>query len=56
MKNEPGIFPAYHMNKEKWLTAARDARVPDDTMKLLLKMSYEATAGKTLPKKKRGGV
>ena len=25
MKNEPGIFPAYHMNKEKWLTAALDA-------------------------------
>lgn len=52
MKNEPGIFPAYHMNKEKWLTAALDARVPDDTMKLLLAMSYEAMPGKLCSKRK----
>ena len=39
-----GFFPAYHMSKEHWITAALDGSVPDDQLKLLLDMSYEATA------------
>ena len=41
-----GIFPAYHMNKTLWLTAALDGTVSDETLKTLLDMSYCATADK----------
>ncbi len=41
---ETGIFPAYHMNKENWLTAALDGSVPDDMLRLLLDMSYSLTS------------
>jgi len=51
LHGEPGIFPAYHMNKENWLTVALDGSVPDDKIKMLLDMSYEATLLKT--KKRR---
>ncbi len=45
--SEPGIFPAYHMNKEKWITVALDGTVSDDIIKMLLDISYDATAYKT---------
>lgn len=47
LRDEPGIFPAYHMNKEHWITLALDGSVPDDTVKLLLDISFNATASKT---------
>ncbi len=40
---ESGIFPAYHMNKEHWITAALDGSDSDDKLKLLLDISYELT-------------
>lgn len=48
LRKEPGFFPAYHMNKENWVTVALDGSVPDEKIKILVDMSYEATA----PKKK----
>lgn len=45
LRSNPGIHPAYHMNKDKWLTLEL-ALVPDDTIKMLLDMSYDATAPK----------
>ncbi len=48
---EAGFFPAYHMNKENWITVALDKSVNDDTIKMLLDMSYDATALKTHKKK-----
>ncbi|MCI8361302.1 MAG: MmcQ/YjbR family DNA-binding protein [Clostridiales bacterium] len=42
----PGFFPAYHMNKENWITVALDGSVPDDKVKMLLDISFEATAGR----------
>ena len=42
----PGLFPAYHMNKESWITAALDGSAPDETVKTLLDMSYQATGPK----------
>ena len=48
---ESGFFPAYHMNKENWVTVALDESVNDDTIKMLLDMSYDATAPK--PRKNR---
>lgn len=46
---EQGFFPAYHMNKENWITIALDHNVSDEKIKLLLGMSYELTA----PKRKK---
>lgn len=53
LRGEAGIFPAYHMNKENWITVALDGSVADDKLKLLLDMSYEATAGKAGQRKGR---
>ena len=47
LRREVGIFPAYHMNKANWITVALDGSVPDETIKMLLDMSFDATALKT---------
>ncbi len=44
--SKAGYFPAYHMNKTSWITVALDGSVPDDEIKMLLDMSFEATAPK----------
>lgn len=44
LRSEPGFFPAYHMSKDHWITVALDGSVPDEQLKMLLDMSYEATA------------
>ncbi len=49
-----GYFPAYHMSKTSWITAALDGTVLDDEIKMLLDMSFEATAPKIRKKKKEG--
>ena len=43
MWEQKGIFPAYHMNKEHWLTVALDGTATDDNLKFLLALSYELT-------------
>ena len=43
-RENPGFFPAYHMNKEHWITAALDGSAPEDEIKILLAMSYDLTA------------
>ena len=48
---EPGFFPAYHMSKTTWITAALDGSVPEDKLKLLVEWSYQAIAAKARPKK-----
>ena len=40
----PGFFPAYHMNKEKWISAALDGSVSEEAIKMLLEISYDSTA------------
>ena len=52
LMSEAGFFPAYHMNKEHWITVALDGSAPDDKIKMLVDMSYRATAPK-LSKEKR---
>ena len=47
----PGLSPAYHMNKESWITAALDGSAPDETVKTLLDMSYQATLPKVRKKR-----
>ena len=46
LRSEPGIFPAYHMNKDKWLSVALDGSADDEQIKMLLDMSFEFTAVK----------
>lgn len=51
LREEFGFFPAYHMNKDSWITVALDGSVSDDKIKMLLDMSYQATAPKIRRKK-----
>ena len=43
LRRMPGIFPAYHMNKESWISVALDGTVPEEQIKMLLDMCYAAT-------------
>ena len=42
-REEPGIFPGWHMNKAHWLSVALDGTVDDEKIRLLVDMSYELT-------------
>lgn len=41
-----GIFPAYHMNREKWITLLLDGTVPFDEISQLMSLSYDLTRAK----------
>lgn len=43
---QEGIFPAYHMNKEHWITVLLDGTVEEDKVYDLIDASYAATASK----------
>ncbi len=43
---ENGIMPAYHMNKQNWITVLLDGTVPADRICALLDISYNATSSK----------
>ena len=42
-RQEPGIFPGWHMNKAHWLSVALDGTVEDEKLKFLADLSYELT-------------
>ena len=44
-------FPAYHMNKEKWISVLLGREELDESIKDLLALSYELTAQKKRGKK-----
>ena len=46
LKGQPGFFPAYHMNKEQWLSILLEGPVEEGQIQELLRMSYELTRGK----------
>lgn len=52
LRLERGFYPAYHMNKENWITVALDERVPDEKLRMLVDMSYELTRKKLRRKNK----
>ena len=54
LRGETDIFPAYHMNKSSWITAALDGSVSTETIELLLDVSYELTMPKTRRKAAKG--
>ena len=43
MREQRGIYPAYHMNKDHWLTLALDGSVSGDNLELLLALSFDLT-------------
>ncbi len=47
-----GYFPAYHMNKDKWISILLDGPEPDDEIKMLLDISFEMTRPKKRPGRK----
>ena len=54
LRGTPGLLPAYHMNKEHWITAVLDGSAPDAQIQTLLAMSYDMTApghGRTVKKR-----
>lgn len=50
---EDGIIPAYHMNKQNWITVFLDGTVPEERVYDLLDMSYKATASAKVKEKIR---
>ena len=40
---QEGFFPAYHMNKDKWVSVLLDGTVPEETLCALLHMSFTLT-------------
>ncbi len=43
MSDNSGIYPAYHMNKERWITVALDGSVNEERLKMFVDISYQAT-------------
>ncbi len=50
---QEGIMPAYHMNKQHWITVLLDGSVPEKMIYNLLEMSFMATASKQKKQKMR---
>lgn len=45
LRLETGIYPAYHMNKEKWISVSTD-KADEDKIKWLIDISFELTASR----------
>lgn len=46
LRQQDGFHPAYHMNKDNWLSIRLDGSAPDDEIRSLIDLSYELTAKK----------
>ena len=46
LRGKPGFRPAYHMNKDKWITILLDGSAGQEEITALLEMSYTMTASK----------
>jgi predicted DNA-binding protein (MmcQ/YjbR family) len=46
LRCQPGYFPAYHMNKEQWLSILLEGPQSEDEIRGLLDLSFRATAAK----------
>ncbi|OOS00286.1 hypothetical protein B0187_02015 [Haemophilus paracuniculus] len=44
LRQDEGIFPAYHMNKEHWFTLKLDSPFPAEQVYALMDWSYRLTA------------
>lgn len=52
LRERPGFHPAYHMNKDKWITVRLDGSVAAEEIRNLVDLSYRLTMPK--PKKYQG--
>jgi Uncharacterized protein conserved in bacteria len=43
LRGQQGILPAYHMNKEHWITIVLDSSFPEEEIYNLIKLSYDLT-------------
>lgn len=50
LRLKPGFHPAYHMNKDKWLTICLDGSVSPAEIQDLIEMSYELTSSTSVSK------
>jgi predicted DNA-binding protein (MmcQ/YjbR family) len=48
---ESGVFPAYHMNKSHWVTAALDGTASDEMVAFLTGVSFDLTVSKLKSKR-----
>ncbi len=46
LRREAGFYPAYHMSKASWITAALDGSADAEKLKLLIDISYGLTSVK----------
>lgn len=46
LRMQPGFYPAYHMNKENWISVLLDGPTPDEEIKELLALSYQMTGSR----------
>ena len=46
LRGQMGYFPAYHMNKEKWISILLGQEKLDESIHNLIALSYELTASK----------
>lgn len=51
MRLNDGIFPAYHMNKQHWISVLLDGTADTGLIKMLIDASFELTAKKMKIKK-----
>lgn len=47
--HEPGILPAYHMNKRHWITIPLDGSCDSERIRSLIDLSYRLTQKKRRP-------
>ena len=45
IRNEPGVLPAYHMNKQHWISILLDSPFPREEILHLISLSHQLTAG-----------
>lgn len=49
LRMQPGYYPAYHMNKDSWISVLLDGPAPEDEIKNLIDLSYQLTRKKYKP-------
>lgn len=49
LRERPGFHPAYHMNKDRWITIRLDGSVAEAEIRNLIDLSYRLT----MPKRKK---
>lgn len=54
LRMQAGFYPAYHMNKEKWVSILLCGPVADDEIKELIEFSYQLTSSRRKAPKRTG--